>query len=406
MVVLRTLVVAGACILRRTPAKIDTATPERYINNQSVINVNKYFMVYSFLPAARVALAVAVLATLTACGKGQAPQEPVRAVKVLTVGASGSAVDLEFSGEVRARIESNLGFRVAGKVLSRPAEIGQRVKAGQLLAQIDPQDYRITADAAAAQLVAAQTNRDVAGADFKRYQDLHAQGFISAAELQRREAAYISAQAQWKQAQAQSSVQGNQSGYTRLLADGAGIVTSVDASAGQVVAAGQPVVRLALDGPRDVVFSVPEDKLGLLKTGDKVKVRQWVDGKVLEAVVRDVSASADSVTRTFVAKAALHKDANPVLGSTVTVSLVLGVELTPKTIKLPTSALRLEAGATSVWVLEPSTMTVKAQAVEVNTAEGNDAVVTSGLQNGDQVVLSGVHVLTAGQKVSIFGAAK
>jgi RND family efflux transporter MFP subunit len=166
------------------------------------------------------------------------------------------------------------------------------------------------------------------------------------------------------------------------------------------------VVRLALDGPRDVVFSVPEDKLGLLKTGDKVKVRQWVDGKVLEAVVRDVSASADSVTRTFVAKAALHKDANPVLGSTVTVSLVLGVELAPKTIKLPTSALRLEAGATSVWVLESSTMTVKVQAVEVNTAEGNDAVVTSGLQNGDQVVLSGVHVLTAGQKVSIFGAAK
>jgi RND family efflux transporter MFP subunit len=341
---------------------------------------------------------------LVACGKGQAPQEPVRAVKVMTVGESGRTTDVEFSGEVRARIESNLGFRVAGKLLSRPAEIGQRVKAGALLAQIDPQDYRVTADAAAAQLVAAQTNRDVAGADFKRYQDLHAQGFISAAELQRREAAYISAQAQWKQAQAQSSVQGNQSGYTRLLADGAGIVTSVDASAGQVVAAGQPVVRLALDGPRDVVFSVPEDKLSQLKSGDKVKVRQWVDGQVLEAVVRDVSASADSVTRTFIAKAALPKETNPVLGSTVTVSMAWGGA--SKTIKLPTSALRLEAGATSVWVLDPNTMTVKAQAIEVNTAEGNDAVVTSGLQNGDQVVLSGVHVLTAGQKVSIFGATK
>jgi multidrug efflux system membrane fusion protein len=363
-------------------------------------------MPHPVLLSRRLSIAVFTALALTACGKGQAPQEPVRAVKVLTVGESSSMTDLEFSGEVRARIESSLGFRVAGKLLSRPAEIGQRVKAGELLAQIDPQDYRVTADAAAAQLVAAQSNRDVAGADLKRYQDLHAQGFISAAELQRREAAYISAQAQWKQAQAQSSVQGNQSGYTRLLADGAGIVTSVDASAGQVVAAGQPVVRLALDGPRDVVFSVPEDKLGLLKTGDKVKVRQWVDGKMREAVVRDVSASADSVTRTFVAKAALPKDANPVLGSTVTVTLVLGAELAPKTIKLPTSALRLEAGATSVWVLDPSTMTVKAQAVEVNTAEGNDAVVTSGLQNGDQVVLSGVHVLTAGQKVSIFGVAK
>ena len=361
-------------------------------------------MVYSFLPAARLALAVAVLATLTACGKGQAPQEPVRAVKVLTVGESGSAVDLEFSGEVRARIESNLGFRVAGKVLSRPAEIGQRVKAGELLAQIDPQDYRVTADAAAAQLVAAQTNRDVAAADFKRYQDLHAQGFISAAELQRREAAYISAQAQWKQAQAQNSVQGNQSGYTRLLADGAGIVTSVDVSAGQVVAAGQPVVRLALDGPRDVVFSVPEDKLGLLKTGDKVKVRQWVDGKVLEAVVRDVSASADSVTRTFVAKAALPKDANPVLGSTVTVSLVLGVELAPKTIKLPTSALRQDGAATAVWVLDEATMTVRSQAVQLGPIDGNQVVIASGLSAGQKVVSAGVHVLTAGQKVSEYGA--
>ena len=362
-------------------------------------------MLYQKLLSYRLSSVVLLGLVLTACGKGPAPLEPVRAVKVMTVGESSATTDLEFSGEVRARIESNLGFRVAGKLLSRPAEVGQRVKAGQLLAQIDPQDFRATADAAEAQLVAAQTNRDVSGADFKRYQDLHTQGFISLAELQRRELAYISAQAQWKQAQAQSSVQGNQSGYTRLLADGAGIVTSVDASAGQVVAAGQPVVRLALDGPRDVVFSVPEDKLGLLKTGDKVKVRQWVDGKVLEAVVRDVSASADAVTRTFVAKAALPKDAAPVLGSTVTVGLGQAKEAA-KTIQLPTSALRLEAGATSVWVLDPATMTVKAQAIQVNTAEGNEAVVTSGLQNGDQVVLSGVHVLTAGQKVSVFGATK
>lgn len=362
-------------------------------------------MSYQNLLSLRFLSVVFTALALTACGKREAPIEPLRAVKVLTVGESGATSDLEFSGEVRARIESSLGFRVAGKLLSRPVEVGQRVKAGQLLAQIDPQDYRATADAAEAQLVAAQTNRDVVGADLKRYQDLHAQGFISMAELQRRESAFISAQAQWKQAQAQSSVQGNQSGYTRLLADGAGIVTSVDASAGQVVAAGQPVVRLALDGPRDVVFSVPEDKLGLLKAGDTVKVRQWVDGQLLEAVVRDVSASADSVTRTFVAKAALTKQAAPVLGSTVTVSLGLG-KAVAKTIKLPTSALRLEAGATSVWVLDPSTMTVKAQAIEVNTADGNEAVVTSGLKNGDQVVLSGVHVLTAGQKVSVFGAAK
>ncbi len=341
---------------------------------------------------------------LVGCGKGQSPQEPVRAVKVLTVGATDAQTDLEFSGEVRARIESTLGFRVAGKVLSRPAEIGQRVKTGELLAQLDPQDYRVTAEAASAQLLAAQTNRDVAQADFKRYQDLYAQGFISVAELQRREAAMTLAQAQWKQAFAQNSVQGNQSSYTRLVADGAGVVTSVDASAGQVVAAGQPVVRLALDGPRDVVFSVPEDKLSMVKTGGRVKVRQWTDGKVLDGVVRDVAASADNVTRTFVAKAALPKDASPVLGSTVTVILAMAKDAAPPVIKLPTSALTHEGGATHVWLLDVASMTVKPQKIEVNTAEGNEAVVSAGLQSGDQVVLSGVHVLTAGQKVSIFTA--
>lgn len=347
------------------------------------------------------------MAILAGCGKAPPEQEPLRAVKVLTVGASATAYDLEFSGEVRARIESTLGFRVGGKLIARQAELGQRVKAGQLLAQIDPQDYRVTADAAAAQLIAAQSNRDVAVADLKRYQNLFEQGFISAAELERRQASEKMAQAQWRQAQAQNTVQGNQSNYTHLLADGSGVITSVDASAGQVVAAGQPVMRLALDGPRDVVFSVSEDKLTSLKAGVVVDVRQWTDGKTIEAKVRDVSASADAITRTFVVKAALPKDANPVLGSTVTVSLrAANLKGEIPRIKLPTSALRTEAGATAVWVLDPATMTVKSQAIQVSTADGNDAVVDSGLQNGDQVVLSGVHVLSAGQKVSIFGAAK
>ena len=346
------------------------------------------------------------LAILAACSKAPPEQEPIRAVKVLTVGASASSFDLEFSGEVRARVESTLGFRVGGKLIARQAELGQRVKAGQLLAQIDPQDYRVAADAAAAQLIAAQSNRDVAAADLKRYQNLFEQGFISAAELERRQANDKAAHAQWRQAQAQNTVQGNQSNYTHLLADGSGVITSVDANAGQVVSAGQAVVRLALDGPRDVVFAVPEDKLPLLKTGGLVEARLWNTGKTLQAQVRDVSASADPVTRTFLVKAALPKGADVVLGSTVNVSLPKLAAISAPRIKLPTSALRFEAGSTSVWVFDPSTMTVKAQAVEVNTAEGNDAVVTSGLQNGDQVVVSGVHVLTPGQKVSVFAEKK
>ena len=354
----------------------------------------------------RLIFLLAGLALLAGCSKAPPEPDPVRAVKVLTIGASASSFDREFSGEVRARVESTLGFRVAGKLVNRPAELGQRVKAGQLLAQIDPQDYRVTAEAAAAQLIAAQSNRDVAAADLKRYQGLFEQGFISAAELERRQANDKAAQAQWRQALAQNTVQGNQSNYTQLQADGLGVITSIDASAGQVVAAGQPVVRLALDGPRDVVFAVAEDKLVTLKAGSLVDVRLWNDGKTFEAKVRDVSASADSVTRTFLVKAALPQVADPVLGSTVTVRLRAANTGEKPRIKLPTSALRTEGGATSVWVLDTATMTVKAQTVEVTTADGNEAVVNSGLQNGDQVVVSGVHVLTPGQKVSIFGASK
>lgn len=364
-------------------------------------------MIHHHLSPSRWLTCVISLAILTGCSKAPPEQVPVRAVKVLTVGESDTAFDLEFSGEVKARVESMLGFRVAGKLISRPAELGQRVKAGQLLAQMDPQDYRATADAAAAQLVAAQSNRDVAAADLKRYQGLYEQGFISAAELERRQANDKAAQAQWRQAQAQNTVQGNQSQYTHLVADGPGVITSVDASAGQVVAAGQPVVRLALDGPRDVVFSVPENKLAVIKPGTLVDARQWVDGQKFEAKVRDVSASADPMTRAFLVKAALPKDANPVLGSTMTVSLraaQLGRQ--SSRIKLPTHALRTQAGSTAVWMLDTASMTVKSQSIEVNSADGNDAVVERGLKNGDQVVISGVHVLTEGQKVAVFGATK
>ena len=364
-------------------------------------------MVRLFSTSSCLPLVMVCLAVLAGCSKAPPEPAPVRAVKVLTVGESASTFDLEFSGDVRARIESTLGFRVSGKLINRPAELGQRVKAGQLLAQMDPQDYRVAAEATAAQLIAAQSNRDVAAADLKRYQDLFNQGFISIAELERRQANDKAAHAQLRQAQAQNTVQGNQSNYTQLVADGAGVITAIDASAGQVVAAGQPVVRLALDGLRAVVFSVSEAQLATLKPGVVVDVRQWTDGKNLEAKVRDVSASADAVTRTFVVKATLPKDADPVLGSTVTVRLRASrVAGTVPRIKLPTNALRHEGDETSVWVLDPATLTVRAQVIHVTTADGNDVVVDSGLQNGDQVVVSGVHVLTAGQKVSVFVAAK
>ena len=364
--------------------------------------------VASIFPSSlRLNLALLCVLALAACSKAPPEPEPVRSVKVVTVGSSDASFDTSYSGDVRARVESSLGFRVGGKLIARPAEIGQRVKAGQVLAEIDPQDYRVTAKAAASQLIAAKSNWDVAVADLKRYQGLFDQGFISQAELERRQAAEKAAQAQWQQAQAQNTVQGNQADYTQLRADGAGVITSLDASSGQVVAAGQPVVRLALDGPRDVVFSVPETMANTFKAGALLDVRLWGADQQLQAKVRDVAASADAVTRTLLVKAALPTGADAVLGATVTVTRkgALGASDKPR-IKLPTSALRLEGGKTAVWLLDPATLTVKSQPIEVSTADGNEVLVDSGLRVGEQVVTTGVHVLTPGQKVTLFGAAK
>jgi multidrug efflux system membrane fusion protein len=346
--------------------------------------------------------AIAVALLLSACSRPAPTEEPIRAVKVVTVGMGSMQSGAEFSGEVRARVESRLGFRVGGKIIKRQAEIGQRVKAGQVLAQLDPQDYKLSADAARAQLVAATTNRDLAAADYKRYKDLKDQNFISGAELERRDANLKAAQAQMEQAQAQLSGQGNQTAYTSLVADVSGLVTSVDAEVGQVVAAGTPVVRIAQDGPRDAVFAVPEDKVAGLQLGSRAEIRAWSSKMVAQGVVREVAASADPVTRTFSVKVALDGKDGFALGTTVTVMPKAFDRSGLQVVKLPTSAFRQDGNASAVWVLDTANMTVKLQPVVIATADGNDVVVASGLQPGMQVVTAGVHVLSPGQKVTVY----
>lgn len=348
---------------------------------------------------------------LTACSKPEAPQEPIRSVKLLKVSSGMVRGQSEYAGEIRARTESRLGFRVGGKLTQRPAEVGQRVVAGQLLAQLDAQDFILSSQAAQAQVSAAQTQRDLAAADLKRYTDLKNQGFVSGAEIERRQASLQAAEASLRQARAQGSVQGNQAGYARLVADGAGVVLSVEAEVGQVVAAGTPVVRLARDGSRDVVIAVPEDKLASVRSGQVAQVRLWSAGTPgqapLEATVREVAASADPVTRTFQVKLSLPAGANAPLGATATVVLS-AVAGAPEAIKLPTSALvRAPGGAkgeTAVWVFDPATHTVVLRPVVVGAADGNDLLISTGLKDGEEVVAAGVHVLSPGQKVTRFAA--
>ena len=345
---------------------------------------------------------VGVAVLLAACSKSAPPEEPVRAVKVITVGTDVYASSHEYAGEVRARLESRLGFRVGGKIIKRQAELGQRVKAGQVLAQLDPQDFKLATDAARAQVAAAATNRDLAAADFRRYRELKEQNFISGAELERRETTLKAAQAQLEQAQSQFGVQGNQASYATLLADVSGVITAIDAEPGQVVTAGAPVVRIAADGVRDVVFSVPEDKVAAIKVGAPMTIRVWSQNTEFPGKVREVAASSDPVTRTYPVKVSIDTPVPPALGATVSVAPDASAAPAVPVIKLPTTALRQEGKSTAVWVLDKATMTVRLQVIQIATADGNDVVVASGLKPGMLVVSAGVHVLSPGQKVSIY----
>ncbi len=355
-------------------------------------------------------LASAGLATvlcLAACSRQEPAAEPVRAVRTTTAASASTAGVFEYAGEVRARTESRLSFRVGGKMVKRLVDLGDTVQAGQVLAQLDARDLRLGQDAARASVAAATASYEQSQADFKRYKDLTDKGFIGPAELERREMAMKTARAQLDQARAQSGVQGNQAGYAALVADASGVVTAIDLEPGMVAAAGTPVLRLAHDGPRDVVFAVPEDRVEGLRAAaaapGRLRVRLWgaPAGSTLPATLREVSAAADPATRTFLVKADIGAPASGVrLGQTATVLMdqpaVAGV------IKLPLSAFCEERGRTTVWVVDRSTMTVRSQDVQLAGADGNDAVVVAGITPGQVVVTAGVHVLSAGQKVKFW----
>jgi RND family efflux transporter MFP subunit len=350
---------------------------------------------------------VASAALLAGCSRPAPAPEPVRAVRTITVGAQPSGWAIDYAGEVRARVESRLSFRVGGKMVSRQVEVGDSVKAGQVLARLDPLDLRLGQEAARSGLEAARVNAEQASADFTRFKELRDQGFISAADLERRESTYKTAKAQFEQSQAQTSVQSNQTRYSTLAADAGGVITAVEAEPGAVLSAGTPVLRLAQDGPRDVVFSVPEQHAAQLRAlegqPNTLQVRLWGAGETTApASVREVAAAADPATRTFLVKADIGR-APVKLGQTATVSLP--VPPVAGTFKLPLAAVFEQQGKSAVWLLDKATMTVRSQVVQVAGAEGNMVLVSGGLSAGQTVVSAGVHTLTPGQKVTLYAGA-
>lgn len=342
-----------------------------------------------------------LIAGLTACSKKAEQQPDIRPVRVIVANNVNTADGLELAGEVRPRIESRLGFRVPGKILSRQVELGSVVKKGQVLMQLDPQDLALAQAQAKAALSAAESNRDLAQAELKRYQELRAKNFVAASVLEGKETAFKSAQSTYEQAQAGFKSQSNQASYAQLIADADGVVTGIDAEIGQVVAAGTPVVRVAQTGDMDVVVGVPENKVNVIRKLQDVKVRIWAEkDKLVTAKLRELSPVADPVTRTFLAKLALPKDNPDIrLGMTANVSLQ-ATEASPA-IVVPMTALYQEKGATSVWIVQDGKVALVP--VVVGGTQGENVLLSSGVKPGQTVVTAGVHLLKAGQQVTILG---
>ncbi|TBO32596.1 efflux RND transporter periplasmic adaptor subunit [Aquabacterium lacunae] len=338
---------------------------------------------------------------LAGCSKPVERVEPIRAVRTVVLADAGGLIDREFAAEIKARTESRLSFRVGGKITQRQVALGQAVKAGQALAQLDTTDLRLTASAAQASVNVAQVQLAQAQADFKRFSDLKAQGFISQAELDRHLTALKAAEAGLAQARAQSGVQGNQTAYGTLSAPANGVITQVLGEPGQNVAPGEPVLVFAADGPRDAVFAIPED-MGpavrpLVGKAGAVKMKRWGQDQWVPVTLREMAAAADPVSRTLLVKADVGQ-ADVALGQTATIALSVAPRVRAG-VHLPLHALVESQGRSSVWVLDPKTMTVSQQQVITAEVNGNIIQVSAGLKPGQEVVTAGVHVLQPGQKV-------
>jgi RND family efflux transporter MFP subunit len=323
-------------------------------------------------------------------------------VRAIVLSSSDVDVNAEFSGEVRARVESRLGFRVAGKIVSRKVDVGALVKRGQVLMQLDPQDLQLSQAQALAALRSAETSRDLAKAELKRYQELRSKNFVSQAVLDEKESTFKSAQSNVDASQAAYRGQSNQAGYAALVADVDGVVTLVSAEVGQVVQPGTEVVRVAKSGEKEIVIGLPEDKVDTLRKIADVQVRLWADpSKSVAGKIREISPVADPATRTYTAKVTIPDSLEEAkLGMTAVVQFA-SKTATPQ-IKVPLTALFNEKSVTSVWVVEGGV--VKLVPVTIAGVAGNDLVLGSGVKPGQTVVTAGVNLLKPGQKVKILGS--
>ncbi|MEO9386105.1 efflux RND transporter periplasmic adaptor subunit [Chromobacterium phragmitis] len=349
------------------------------------------------------ALGLALIAALalSACQDKAAAPEDIRPVRYIVAGGQAEIGGDSYAGEIRARNETQLAFRVAGKVAAKLVNNGERVKKGQPLARLDPSDYQLDLAAKQAQLAAAESDLAQQQLNLKRYRELLAKQFISQAQVDAQQNGVNAAQAKLKQARAALDASRNQTGYATLAADADGVVSQVQAEPGLVVAAGQPVAKLSQDGPREVAIQVPENALDAVRRAGGFRVTLWKGGAPLEGKLRELSADADPATRTYPARIALSGDSRSLqLGMTAAVALPARAS---GELKLPLTAILDLQGKHYVWTVDDKTLRVSRKPVEVASIDSDGASIASGARAGDKIVTAGVHLLREGQRVKLLG---
>ena len=337
---------------------------------------------------------------LASCSRPVEKVEEIRPVRAMVVAAGTGKTIIELAGEIQPRYESQLGFRVGGKLIARKVEVGTLVKRGQVLMQLDPLDLQLAQSQAKAAVSATESTLALAKADLDRYRELRQKNFVSQALLDAKEAAYKSAVASHEQANAGLKVQANQSSYSTLYADADGVITAVQAEVGQVVAAGTPVVKLARTAEKEVRVSIPEDQIEVLRQVTDLAVKTWANSNVaISGRLRELSPIADPATRTYTAKISLPR-AGPEIRLGMTATVQFAAPALPG-IHLPMTALVNSKEGTAVWVVESGV--VKLVPVQVASATGTEVLIAQGLSAGQSVVTAGVNQLRTGQKVSLLG---
>ncbi len=335
---------------------------------------------------------------LAACQKPLPPPEPVRPVKTLIIEAQQGQTSLTLAGEVRARFETALAFRVGGKVVERHVNLGETVKRGQILAKLEPTDLQLNSQSNAAAVAGARVELQLAEAELTRYRVLREKNFISSAVLDQKQAAMEGASARLAAAESAHSGANRQVGYTTLTANADGVVTWLDLNIGQVVTTGQSLLKIAHSDSREIEVHVAEADLSRFKSAYAYRISlNAMPATHFNGNLRELAGAADPVTRSFAARISIGQPAEALgLGMSATVS---DLQNAASVIRLPLVAVFSRDGKPMAWKIDQASSTVHAISLTTGAIDDNDVIIEHGLQAGDKIVTAGANLLREGQKI-------